>query len=65
MNLLGLQDKIRENLRYEPYSSMRRMSEDTGVPFETIKKFRTGAVVGPKFSTVAKLASYYGYSTVT
>lgn len=65
MNLLDLQHEVREKLRYESYRSMHDIARETGLHFATIKRYRTGAIAGQKFYTVAKLAEYYGYQTVT
>lgn len=64
MNLLNLQDAIRKKLQSETYQTMHKIALATGLPFATIKRYRTGAVEGQRFYTVAMLAAYYGFTVV-
>ena len=50
---------VREQLARRKHSQWKALSEETGVPFRTVKRIGYGEVQYPRSDTIGKLAIYF------
>jgi hypothetical protein len=60
MDMIDVLPFIKQRLAAEGLESFVKTSKGAGVAFETLRKIKDGRTPDPRYSTVAKLAKWYG-----
>lgn len=52
--------ELRRHLLQYTVTGLRRVGEESGVPWQTLWKIRSGATRNPRFQTTQRLAEHFG-----